>query len=227
MTDATVSREIPIRVIQWKESFHFSAINNFGVPETRGEYLLLLNNDIEVITPRWMEEMLMFAQREDVGAVGAKLYYPDDTVQHAGVIIGLGGVAAHSHLAFPKAAHGYMNRLRVAQNLSAVTAACLLMRRSVYEEIGGMDMGYQVAFNDADFCMRIRSKGYLIVFTPFAELIHDESKSRGIEDTPEKAERFESEVQRFKAEWKKELANGDPYYNIHLTTREENFAVED
>lgn len=221
------AERIDIRVVQWKEGFNFSAINNFGVPETKGEYLLLLNNDIEVITPGWIEEMLMYAKRPDVGAVGAKLYYTDDTVQHAGVIIGLGGVAAHSHLDFPKEAPGFMNRLRVVQNLSAVTAACLLMRRSVYEEIGGMDPGYQVAFNDADFCMRIRSRGYLIVFTPFAELHHDESKSRGVEDTPEKAERFESEVQRFKAEWTEILSKGDPYYNPNLTTREENFAVKD
>lgn len=224
---ADAGESIEIRVIQWKQGFNFSAINNFGVPETRGEYLLLLNNDIEVITPDWIEEMLMYAQREDVGAVGAKLYYTDDTVQHAGVIIGLGGVAAHSHLSFPKNAPGYMDRLAVVQNLSAVTAACLLMRRSVYEEIGGMDTGYEVAFNDADFCMRIRAKGYLVVFTPFAELYHDESKSRGIEDTPEKAERFESEVQRFKAEWGELLDRGDPYYNPNLTTDEENFAIKE
>lgn len=218
---------IPIRVIRWEQGFNFSAINNFGVPETRGEYLLLLNNDIEVRTSEWIEELLMFAQRPDVGAVGAKLYYPDDTVQHAGVIIGLGGVAAHSHLAFPKDAAGYMDRLLVAQNLSAVTAACLLMRRSVYEEVGGMDPAYQVAFNDADFCMRIRAKGYNIVFTPFAELMHDESKSRGVEDTPEKAERFESEVQRFRAEWPDILSDGDPYYNPHLTTDTEDFSIKE
>ncbi len=219
--------EIDIRVEQWTKGFNFSEINNFGVPKTKGEYLLLLNNDIEVITPDWIEEMLMFAQRQDIGAVGAKLLYPDETIQHAGVIIGLGGVAAHSHLSFPKEAEGYMHRLKVAQNLSAVTAACLLMRKSVYEEIGGMDPGYQVAFNDADFCMRIRAKGYLIVFTPFALLRHDESKSRGIEDTPEKAERFESEITRFKAEWPEILVKGDPYYNPNLTTREENFAVKE
>ncbi len=225
LTD-TEAENIPIRIVRWEEGFNFSAINNFAVPETKGEYLLLLNNDIEVITPGWIEEMLMFAQRKDVGAVGAKLYYMDDTVQHAGVIIGLGGVAAHSHLAFPKDSEGYMGRLRVAQNLSAVTAACLLMKKSVYEEIGGMDPGYEVAFNDADFCMRIRSKGYRIVFTPFAELHHDESKSRGTEDTPEKAERFESEVQRFKREWPEILRDGDPYYNPHLTTDKEDFEIK-
>ncbi len=224
---AEKTEKIEIRVEQWTKGFNFSEINNFGVPKTKGEYLLLLNNDIEVITPDWIQEMLMFAQRADVGAVGAKLLYPDDTIQHAGVIIGLGGVAAHSHLSFPKDAEGFMHRLKVAQNLSAVTAACLLMRKKVYEEIGGMDPLFQVAFNDADFCMRIRSKGYRIVFTPFALLRHDESKSRGVEDTPEKAERFESEVTRFKAEWPEILAKGDPYYNPNLTTREENFAVKE
>ncbi len=219
--------EIEIRVEQWTKGFNFSEINNFGVPKTKGEYLLLLNNDMEVLMPNWIEEMLMFAERPDVGAVGAKLLYPDDTIQHAGVIIGLGGVAAHSHLSFPKDAEGYMHRLKVVQNLSAVTAACLLMRKSIYEEIGGMDPLYQVAFNDADFCMRIRTKGYRIVFTPFAQLRHDESKSRGIEDTPEKAERFESEITHFKEKWPEILADGDPYYNPNLTTREENFAVKD
>ena len=147
-------------------------------------------------------------------------------MQHAGVIIGLGGVAAHSHKDYPKDSDGYMNRLRVVQNLSAVTAACLMMRKSIYEEIGGMDCGYQVAFNDADFCMRIRSQGYRIVWTPFAVLTHDESKSRGVEDTPEKAERFEGEVQRFKAEWPEILKTGDPYYNPSLTTAKEDFSIK-
>ena len=222
----SLEKEGKARVIQWKEGFNFSAINNFAVKEARGEMLLLLNNDIIVRTPGFIEEMLMYAAREDVGAVGAKLLYPDDTVQHAGVIIGLGGVAAHSHKDYPKDSDGYMNRLRVVQNLSAVTAACLMMRKSIYEEIGGMDCGYQVAFNDADFCMRIRSQGYRIVWTPFAVLTHDESKSRGVEDTPEKAERFEGEVQRFKAEWPEILKTGDPYYNPSLTTAKEDFSIK-
>lgn len=215
-----------IRVVEWKDQFNYSAINNFGMQYAQGDYVMLLNNDIEVITPTWLEEMMMYALRADVGAVGAKLYYMDDTVQHAGVIIGLGGVAAHSHKDYKRTSAGYMNRLRVVQNLSAVTAACLLMRKSVYEEIGGMHEGYQVAFNDADFCMRIRDKGYLIVFTPFAELYHDESKSRGVEDTEEKAERFESEVVRFKSEWPQILDAGDPYYNVNLTSAREDFSVK-
>ena len=215
------------RVLQFKDPFNYASINNFGQKELKGDYVLLLNNDVEIITPNWIEEMMFYAARRDVGAVGAKLYYMDDTIQHAGVIIGLGGVAAHSHKDYARDAAGYMNRLRVAQNLSAVTAACILMRREVYEEIGGMDEGYQVAFNDADFCVRIRHHGYKIVFTPFAELHHDESKSRGIEDTPEKAERFESEVQRFKKEWPGLLAHGDPYYNPNLTTAKEDFDIKE
>ena len=218
---------VKIRILQWKDAFNYSAINNFGMTAVHTEYVLLLNNDVEIITPNWIEEMLGFAEREDVGAVGAKLYYMDDTVQHAGVIIGLGGVAAHSHKDYPRKSSGYMYRLQTAQNLSAVTAACLLMRKSVYEEIGGMDEGYQVAFNDADFCMRIRKAGYLIVFTPFAELYHDESKSRGVEDTEEKAERFESEVVRFQKEWPQILKTGDPYYNVNLTSAKEDFSLKE
>lgn len=222
-----LEREGKARVLQYTEPFNYASINNTGLKELRGEYVLLLNNDVEIITPNWIEEMMMYACRKDVGAVGAKLYYMDDTIQHAGVIIGLGGVAAHSHKDYARDAAGYMNRLRVVQNLSAVTAACILMRKEVYEEIGGMDEGYQVAFNDADFCVRIRHHGYKVVFTPFAELYHDESKSRGVEDTPEKAERFEGEVQRFKKEWPELLQHGDPYYNPNLTTAKEDFDIKE
>ncbi len=217
--------ESDIRILHYRDRFNFSEINNFAVKEATGDYLLLLNNDMTVLPCDLPGELLMYAQRPDVGAVGAKLLYPDDTVQHAGVIIGLGGVAAHSHKDYGKNDAGYMNRLLVAQDLSAVTAACLMMRRSIYEEIGGMDPGYEVAFNDADFCMRIRSKGYHVVFTPFALLTHYESKSRGSENTPEKAERFESEVQRFKAAWPDILKTGDPYYNPNLTTAKEDFSI--
>ena len=214
-----------IRVLQYRDRFNFSRINNFAVKEAKGELLLLLNNDMTVLPGDLLGELLMYAERPDVGAVGAKLLYPDNTIQHAGVIIGLGGVAAHSHKDYGKEDAGYMNRLLVAQNLSAVTAACLMMRKAVYEEIDGMDPGYEVAFNDADFCMRIRKKGYRVVFTPFARLTHYESKSRGTENTPEKAERFESEVQRFKALWPGILRDGDPYYNPNLTTASEDFSI--
>lgn len=214
-----------LKVITWENGFNYSAINNFAVKQANGEYVLLLNNDIEVITPDWLEQMLMFAQRDDVGAVGAKLYYSDDTIQHAGVIVGLGGVAGHSHKYFDRDNPGYMARASIAQNLSACTAACLLIRKSVYEEIGGLDENYAVAFNDIDFCMAIRKAGYLIVFTPYAEFYHYESKSRGDEDTPEKRARFNSEVFRFQDKWGEELKKGDPYYNPNLTLDAENFSL--
>ncbi|MBQ8794087.1 MAG: glycosyltransferase family 2 protein, partial [Clostridia bacterium] len=173
----------------------------------------------------WIEQMLMFAQRKDVGAVGAKLYYDDDTIQHAGVIVGLGGVAGHSHKGFARDNPGYMARASIAQNLSACTAACLMIRKDVYNEVGGLDEGYAVAFNDIDFCMKIRDAGYLIVFTPFAEFYHYESKSRGDEDTPEKRARFNGEIFRFQERWGKELKAGDPYYNPNLTLDSEDFTL--
>lgn len=168
----------------------------------------------------------MFAQRQDVGAVGAMLYYPDDTIQHAGVILGLGGVAGHSHKYFPRNERGYMCRLVYAQDLSCVTAACILIRREVWEAVNGLDESFAVAFNDVDLCMRIRKAGYRIVWTPFAELYHYESKSRGLEDTPEKRERFQGEVLRFQERWGKELAAGDPYYSPNLTLDREDFSLE-
>lgn len=215
-----------VQIVVWDGPFNYSVINNFGFEYTRGEYILLLNNDIEVITPDWLQEMLMFAQRKDVGAVGAMLYYPDDTIQHAGVIVGVGGVAGHSHKEFPRGDFGFMSRLCIAQNLSAVTGACMLVPRRVYSQVGGLDERYEVAFNDVDFCMRIRKAGYLIVFTPYAELYHYESKSRGLEDTLEKQKRFQGEVLRFKKTWAAELEAGDPYYNPNLTLDAENFTVK-
>jgi len=214
-----------IRVVVWKDIFNYAAINNFGETYARGEYLLLLNNDMEIIAPDWIEQMLMFAQRQDVGAVGAMLYFPDDTVQHGGVIVGIGGVADHAHKEFARGDSGYMNRLAAVQNLSAVTAACLMMRRSVYREIGGFDAAFQVAFNDVDLCMRIREVGYLIVWTPYAELYHCESKSRGLDETPEKYFRYAGEVERFQRRWMHRLVNGDPYYNRNLTQERTDFGV--
>ncbi len=214
-----------LKIIYWDKGFNYSAINNFAAKQSNGEYVLLLNNDIEIITPDWIEQMLMFAQRSDVGAVGAKLYYEDDTIQHAGVIVGLGGVAGHSHKGFARDNPGYMARAVIAQNLSACTAACLLVRKDVYNEVNGLDEGYAVAFNDIDFCMKIRAAGYLIVFTPFAEFYHYESKSRGDEDTPEKRARFNSEIFRFQGRWGKELKAGDPYYNKNLSLDSEDFEL--
>ncbi len=211
------SEDPRIKVVKWEGPFNYSAINNFGAGFASGEYYLLLNNDIEIITPGWMEEMLGFCQREDVAACGAKLYYPDGTVQHAGVILGIGGVAGHVLCHEDADSPGYAGRLVTVQNLSAVTAACLMVKKSVYEEVGGLDESYAVAFNDVDFCMKIRAAGYKIVFTPFAEMIHYESKSRGYEDTPKKQKRFAGEIKRFQEKWGKELEAGDPYYNPNLT----------
>ncbi len=216
-----------IKVVFWSEKvFNYSAINNYGAKHANGEYILLLNNDIEVITPNWLEEMLMFAQRKDVGAVGAKLYYPDDTVQHAGVILGIGGVAGHAHKYFQRNAYGYVSRACISQNLSACTAACLLMRKDVFDEVKGIDEGFAVAFNDVDLCMKIRKAGYLIVFTPYAEFYHYESKSRGFEDSPEKVARFNKEIDRFMEKWSNELEKGDPYYNPNLTLVREDFSLK-
>lgn len=223
---AQIQNDSRIRVVTWKEGFNFSAINNFGAQFARGEYILLLNNDVEVLTSDWLEQMLMFAQREDVGAVGAMLYYPDDTIQHAGCVLGIGGVAGHSHKYFKRGDYGYMSRLTIVQNYSIVTAACLMMSRKVWDVVSGLDEGYAVAFNDVDLCMRIREVGYLVVWTPYAELYHYESKSRGLEDTPEKQRRFAGEIERFQTRWAKELSNGDPYYNPNLTLDREDFSLK-
>ena len=211
-----------LRVVTWDGPFNYPDVNNFGAKHCTGEYILLLNNDTEVITPGWIEEMLMFAQREDVGAVGAMLYYRGDRIQHAGVTLGLGGVAGHRFYQADRAQVGYMGRLLYAQDLSAVTAACMLMRRGVWEEMGGLDREFAVAYNDVDLCMRVRKAGYLIVWTPFAELYHEESKNRGADDTPEKQRRFRSEVDLFKRRWWKELESGDPYYNPNLSLSDPN-----
>lgn len=221
-----LKRDNTAKIVYWDAKFNYSAINNFGVEYASGEYFLLLNNDTEVISPDWIQEMLMFAQRNDVGAVGAKLYYPDDTIQHAGLGIGLLTLAGHLHRGFERQHPGYMGRLVYAQDLSGVTAACVMVSRHVWEKIGGMDESFEVAFNDVDMCMRIRKAGYLIVWTPYAELYHYESKSRGCEDTPEKKQRFEGEVRRFQERWKKELAAGDPYYNPNLTLDTGDFSIK-
>ena len=221
----TLKADSRVRLVTYQGGFNYSAINNFGVRHAQGQYYLLLNNDIEVITPDWIERMLMFAQRPDVGAVGAMLYYPDDTVQHAGVILGIGGVAGHAHKYFKRGEPGFMYRLRVAQNLSAVTAACMLVRREVWEAVGGLDEQLAVAFNDVDFCLRVRQAGYLVVWTPHAELYHYESRSRGKENTLEKQQRFAGEIAFFHQRWDAVLDAGDPYYNPNLTLKRENFSL--
>ncbi len=212
-----------VRVVTWEGTFNYSAINNFGARFCTGDYLLLLNNDTVVITPDWLQEMLMFAQRGDVGAVGAMLYYADGTVQHAGVTVGLGSVAGHPNRYARRGDGGHFGRLLYAQNLSAVTGACLMVPRAVWDAVGGLDEGYAVAYNDVDLCLRIREAGYLIVWTPHAELYHCEYKSRGLDDTPEKRQRYLDEVRRFRTRWAKVLEDGDPYYNPNLSTAGEDY----
>jgi GT2 family glycosyltransferase len=216
-----------ISVLTYDQPFNFSAINNFAVKniETEYEYLLFLNNDTEVISPDWLEEMLGFLQRSDVGAVGNLLYYPNNTVQHGGVILGIGGIAGHSHKYFPRSDYGYFGRLKTVQNLTAVTAACLMTKREIFTEIGGFDETLSHAFNDVDFCLRMRDRGYLIVYTPFAELYHHESVSRGYEDTPERRIRFGQERQFCEDRWREVLEQGDPYYSPHLSLTREDFSL--
>jgi len=220
-----LSRNPKISILKYDKPFNYSALNNYAVRHIDSEYILFLNNDIEVVSPEWIEAMVEFAQRRDVGAVGSLLYYPNDTVQHGGVIVGLVGVAGHSHKHSKKESLGYYGRLKVIQNLSAVTAACLMTKSRVFKEVGGFDENFSHAFNDVDFCMKLRQKGYLIVYTPYAELYHHESLSRGYEDTPEKQARFGKEIELFQAKWKDILANGDPYYNPNLTLGREDFSI--
>ena len=216
-----------LKVLTWQgKGFNYSALNNFGAQYATGEYLLLLNNDTEVITPGWLEEMVMYAQQKRVGCVGAKLLYPDDTIQHAGVGFGIGGVAGHLHKYFPATSDGYMGRLNYVQDVYGDTAACLLIRKEIYDEVHGLDESYAVAFNDVDFCVRVREAGYTNVFTPFAQLYHYESKSRGMEDNPEKQKRFQGEVLRFQARWGDLLAKGDPCTNPNFDIRREDFSLK-
>lgn len=215
-----------IKVVSIKiDKFNYSLINNFGVKNSKGEYIVLLNNDTKVLSNDWMEEMLGICQRDDVGIVGAKLLYPDFKVQHAGVVVGIGGVAGHVNVNIAENEEGYFSRANVINNFSAVTAACLMIKRSIFEKIDGLDGNLQVAFNDIDLCMKVRKLKYLIVFTPYAKLMHYESKTRGSEDTPEKIKRFESEMDVFKSKWKDELDRGDPYYNINLRLDKVNFEI--
>lgn len=216
-----------IQVVEYKDTFNYSAINNYGASISNGEYLLLLNNDTEIINGDCIEEMLGHCMRDEVGIVGAKLYYGDGSIQHAGVIIGLGGIAGHAFVSLKKGDTGYLDRENSAQDYSAVTAACMMTRKSVFESVGGFTEEMQVAFNDIDYCMKVRNTGKLVVYTPFAELFHFESKSRGLDDTPEKARRFNSEVERFAKRWPEILKKGDPYYNPNLTLVKPDFSIKD
>lgn len=222
-----LKKDSRIKILNWNKAFNFSAVNNFAVKHAKGEYFLFLNNDTEILTAEWIESMLEFCQRDDVGAVGAKLFYPDYTIQHGGVILGIGGVAGHSHKSFSRNCHGYHGRLSIPNNYSAVTAACVMVSRKVFQLVNEFDENYALAFNDVDLCLKIREKGLLIVWTPYAQLLHYESKTRGYEDTPEKQLRFKGEIDRFYSRWQKILDQGDPYYNPNLTLKEENFSIKD
>lgn len=219
---------IKVVTCQPEGTFNYSRVNNFGVKAAAGDYILLLNNDTQVITVNWIEELLMYAQREDVGAVGAKLYYGNKTIQHAGVVLQLGAhrTAGHSHYGQHRENLGYMGRLCYAQDVSAVTGACLLVRKKLFEEVGGLDESFAISLNDVDFCLKLREKGLLNVFTPFAELYHFESVSRGLDDQGEKAKRYNDESERFRKKWKEVLEKGDPYYNPNFSLDRSDFALK-
>lgn len=214
-----------VRVLRYDHPFNFSAINNFGVARARGAVVGLVNDDVEVIDGDWLSEMVGWAARPEIGCVGAKLLYPDRRVQHAGVIIGLGGVAGHSHKYLPEGHPGYFHRPHLTQAASAVTGACLVVEKRIYVEAGGLDEEtFAIAFNDVDFCLRVRGLGYRNVYAPFARLLHHESATRGAEDTPEKLARFSREIAAMKARWGEALAL-DPYYSPHLTLDREDFSL--
>ena len=219
---------VQVAVYESEGSFNYSAVNNFGAQRAQGDYILLLNNDTQVITVNWMEELLMYAQREDVGAVGGKLYYGNKTIQHAGVVLGLGAhrTAGHSHYGQHRENLGYMGRLCYAQNVSAVTGACLLVKKSLFEKAGGLDESFAISLNDVDFCLKLRRMGLLNVFTPFAELYHFESVSRGLDTEGEKARRYNEESARFREKWKEVLEKGDPYYNPNFSLDRSDFALK-
>ena len=214
-----------VRILTWKEGFNYSAINNFGEKSAAGDYLLFLNNDVEVINPRWIEELLGNCQRKEVGIVGAKLYYPDDTIQHAGTVIGIGGIAGHAFLNMPRSRTGYLHKASLQMDLSAVTAACMMMKRQVFKQLGGFEERLSVAFNDVDLCLRTVQAGYLVVYNPEVELYHYESKSRGAEDSEEKVRRFQEEIEFMRCRWMDLLKKGDPYYNRNLTLSKWNYSL--
>lgn len=216
-----------IKFYEYNVPFNYSQINNYAVnTHAKGEHIILLNNDIEIITSNWIEEMLMHSQRQEIGCVGVKLYYPNDTIQHAGVIIGIGGIAGHSHKYFDRNEPGYISRLELVQNFSAVTAACLMVKTKIFKELNGLNENdLKVAFNDVDFCLRVQEKGHRNIFTPYCEAYHHESISRGAEDNPQKIARFNAEVDYMQKRHKDILLNGDPYYNPNLTLDREDFSL--
>ena len=214
-----------VHVVYYEGDFNYSRINNFGARAASGEYFLLLNNDTEMIAPDGIRELLGYCMREEVGAVGAKLLYADGTIQHAGVVVGFGGTAGHAYLGKSRYDTGYFGRILCAQDYSAVTAACMMTKRSVYEAVGGLTEELAVAFNDVDYCLKVRRQGYLVVYDPYAEFYHYESKSRGYEDSPDKVERFNDEVGLLISRWREIIEKGDPYYNPNLTLDNSDFSL--
>ncbi|MFT7005925.1 MAG: GT2 family glycosyltransferase [Colwellia sp.] len=218
--------ENKVRLLTYDQPFNYSAINNYAVTQAKGEIVVLMNNDIEILSRGWLTEMVSHCLRDDIGCVGAKLYYPNNTIQHGGVVLGIGGVAGHSHKYFPKDHPGYFKRLKITQNYSAVTAACLAVRKTVFEQVGGLnEKDLTIAFNDVDFCLKVKQAGFRNLWTPYAEMIHHESVSRGGEDTPEKVERFNKEVVYMKDTWA-EVLEIDPCYNPWLSQTREDFSYK-
>ena len=215
-----------VHVVYWDREFNYSAINNFGASYAKGDYLICLNNDMEIISEDWIGELLGHCQRAGTGIVGARLYYPDDTIQHAGIIVGIGGIAGSVFVGQKRTHTGYMHREALQQDLSAVTAACMMVRRSLFEQLGGFTEQLAVAFNDVDFCLRAREMGYLVVYDPYVELYHYESKTRGAEDTQEKVRRFQTEIEYMRTRWISVLKNGDPYYNRNLSLKKWNYSLK-
>ena len=215
-----------IHLLRWGKEFNYSAINNFAVAHAKGEYLLFLNNDVKSINPDWLEEMLGVCQRPEVGGVGAKLIYPDNTIQHAGCVIGMGGIAGHMFVDMPADRTGYLHKASLLQDMSAVTAACLLMKKEVFEQAGGFTEELAVAFNDVDLCLKVRKNGYLIVYDPYGKLYHMESKTRGAEDSKEKVRRFQTEIEYMRCHWIDILKNGDPCYNKNLSLTKWNYSLK-
>ncbi len=214
-----------VRILTWDKGFNYSAINNFGIREAKGDYLICLNNDIEVITPGWIEELLGTCQRPGTGIVGCRLYYPDNTVQHAGIVVGIGGVAGSMFVGMKRERSGYLHKAALMQDLSAVTAACMIISREAFEAAGGFEERLAVAFNDVDLCLKVCRAGYRVVYDPYAEMYHWESKSRGIEDTKEKVRRFQTEIEYMRSNWTQMLIEGDPCYNKNLSRSKWNYSL--
>ncbi len=220
-----LSKDPRIRLLRFGKPFNYSAINNFAAQHARGEYLLFLNNDVTVTGGDWMSEMLGVCQRPEVGAVGVKLLYPDNTIQHAGVVVGMGGIAGAMFVNMPAERTGYLHKASLLQDMSAVTAACMMMKAEVFREVSGFSEELAVAFNDVDLCIRVNEAGHLVVYDPYAVLYHMESKTRGAEDNEEKIRRFQSEIEYMRCHHLELLKKGDPYYNKNLSLTKWNYSL--